>query len=81
MKMKWYYCRRGDHVHVRVFTDSALNGTLVFRESEFSAIRDWHMTNNLSMIWFFAENAERDTLTFDEATKEIHIPRDGGQRH
>lgn len=37
--MKWYYRIAGRHVHVRVYMNGALCGTLVFRDSEFEEIR------------------------------------------
>lgn len=37
--MKWYYRKHGIHVNVRVFTNGANNGTLVFRDYEFALIK------------------------------------------
>ena len=46
--MTWYYKYRGEHVHVRVYCNSALCGTLIFRISEFENIRE----NNTNLITF-----------------------------
>lgn len=37
--MTWYYQRMGNHIHVRVFLNGALNGTLVFNLDEWQDIQ------------------------------------------
>lgn len=36
--MKWYYKQLGKHIHVRVFMNGAVNGTLIFNIEEFEYV-------------------------------------------
>lgn len=43
--MKWYYITQVSHVHVRVFINGGMAGTLCFRVKEFEEILAQHKDN------------------------------------
>lgn len=53
--MKWYYQHKGAHVHVRVFSKAALNGTLIFDSDEFAFIVGKQKLEHGDMIEFIPD--------------------------
>lgn len=57
--MKWYYTIKEEHVHVRVFMNGALCGTLTFRMDEFKQLVGY-------------STAGESVITFEKDSNELH---------